>query len=92
MATTTGWFRSTNTGAVGNNQSLNNSSGFNAYPNGIRAIDGLFDSEGYSVCFYSATEYATNDSWSRVLTLHVNLLVRTTFLKKHALSVRFVRD
>ena len=36
MASTTGWNSSTDTGAVGNDQSLNNSSGFNAVPEGGR--------------------------------------------------------
>ena len=35
IASTTGWFSSTNDGAVGNDQSINNSSGFNAFPVGI---------------------------------------------------------
>ena len=34
MASTTGWNSSTDTGAPGNDQSLNNSSGFNAFPEG----------------------------------------------------------
>ena len=36
VASTTGWNSSTNTGAIGNDQSLNNKSGFNAFPEGYR--------------------------------------------------------
>ena len=36
MASNTGWNSSTNTGAIGNDQSLNNSSDFNAFPEGNR--------------------------------------------------------
>ena len=43
MASTTGWISSTETGAIGNDQSLNNYSGFNAFPEGYRGNDGSFN-------------------------------------------------
>ena len=42
MASNTGWNSSTNTGAIGNDQSLNNSSDFNAFPEGYRYSNGSF--------------------------------------------------
>jgi len=39
MASTTGWISSTAPGVPGNNQSSNNSSGFNALPEGNRSYD-----------------------------------------------------
>ena len=48
MASTTGWNRSTTLGAIGNDQSLNNSSGFNAFPEGYYSGD--FYNEGIH-CF-----------------------------------------
>ena len=45
MASSTGWDSSTLVGAPGNDQSLNNSSGFNAFPVGRRNSDGSFSSE-----------------------------------------------
>ena len=42
MAFTTGWINSFDLGAVGNDQSLNNSSGFNAIAVGYRSNEGTF--------------------------------------------------
>ena len=56
MASTTGWNTSTMTGAIGNDQSLNNSSGFNAFPEGNRNFNGSFNDEGYNAFFWSSTE------------------------------------
>jgi len=56
VASTTGWESSTNIGAPGNDQSLNNSSGFNAFPYGERNESGLFQSEGSSASFWSSIE------------------------------------
>ena len=56
MASTTGWNTSTNTGAIGNDQSLNNDSEFNAPPEGGRSSNGSFFYEGSSAIFWSSTE------------------------------------
>ena len=67
MASTTGWLNSPNTGAIGNDQSLNNSSGFNAFPEGWRFNYGPFSIEGNFAFFWSSTEFNTNFVWSRYL-------------------------
>ncbi|MDA9057627.1 fibrobacter succinogenes major paralogous domain-containing protein, partial [Flavobacteriaceae bacterium] len=67
MASTTGWISSTETGAIGNDQSLNNDSGFNAFPEGYRSYDGSFSNEGNSAVFWSSTEYSTSNAWGRNL-------------------------
>jgi len=46
MASTTGWISSTTTGAPGNDQSLNNSSGFNAFPEGAVTWGGATAASG----------------------------------------------
>ena len=46
MASTSGWTSSTTTCAVGNTQSSNNASGFNAYPAGFRYSTSSFDDYG----------------------------------------------
>ena len=68
MASITGWNTSTDTGAIGNDQSSNNSSGFNAFPEGYRGNDGSFDNEGSVAIFWSSTEDNTIDAWYRYLT------------------------
>ena len=64
MASTTGWLSSTTLGTPGNNQSTNNSSGFNAYPKGWRWGFGMgFDGEGGYAVFWSTTDYSSSDAY-----------------------------
>ncbi|MDC3312401.1 fibrobacter succinogenes major paralogous domain-containing protein [Flavobacteriaceae bacterium] len=93
MASTTGWNSSTNTGDTGNDQSLNNSSGFNAFPVGDRA-SGSFLNEGGSAFFWSSSENVTiNNAWFRYLYYGGSNLYRSTSgFKEDGFSVRFVRD
>jgi uncharacterized protein (TIGR02145 family) len=93
MASTTGWNTSANTGASGNNQSLNNSSEFNAIPEGKRSLYGDYSLEGYIADFWSSTVYDTNTAYYYYLTYDFNLLGRdNSWYKQDAFSVRFVRD
>jgi len=93
MASTTGWNSSTNTGAIGNDQSLNNSSNFNAFPEGIRSNNGPFWSEGDDAVFWTITEYYnTGSAWSgNLYNFNPNLVISTSN-KRCGFSVRFVRD
>ena len=63
MASTTGWLSSTTLGTPGNNQSTNNSSGFNAYPKGWRYGFGGFGGEGDTAVFWSTTDYSSSDAY-----------------------------
>ncbi|MDA9126765.1 fibrobacter succinogenes major paralogous domain-containing protein [Flavobacteriaceae bacterium] len=93
MASTTGWIISdTGAGAPGNDQSLNNSSGFNAFPEGFRFNDGSFYNEGNNAYFWSSTENGTDNAWYRVLDSNVSNLFRVYGIKQFGFSVRFVRD
>ena len=96
MASTTGWSSNTTTGAIGNDQSLNNSSGFNAFPEGQRFHSGEFIEEGDNAFFWSSTEVGgnSNSAWYRSLSYNSRGLYRVIGInyKKKGLSVRFVRD
>jgi uncharacterized protein (TIGR02145 family) len=92
MASTTGWDSSTTTGAIGNDLSLNNSSGFNAFPGGLRNYDGSFGNEGGSAFFWSSTENDTDDAWYRGLYNSSRLLGRYNGSKQGGSSVRLVKD
>ena len=92
MASITGWNSSTNEGAVGNNQSLNNDSGFNAFPEGGRDDGGSFYNEGFNAIFWSSTENSTNYAWNRYLLSSNSYLLRSLNNKRYGFSVRFVRD
>ncbi|AJR03006.1 fibrobacter succinogenes major paralogous domain-containing protein [Siansivirga zeaxanthinifaciens] len=92
MASTTGWNSSTNAGASGNNQSLNNSSGFNAFPEGFRNSDGSFYSEGNDAIFWSSSGGSADSAWDRGLDDYNSNLNRYYSNKQGGFSVRFVRD
>jgi uncharacterized protein (TIGR02145 family) len=91
MASTTGWNSSTDLGAVGKNQSLNNSSGFNAFPEGGRYNDGSFNVEGYNAFFWSS-ELNPNLARYSLLSFNNSYLFRNYNYKQNGFSVRFVRD
>ena len=92
MSSTTGWNSSTNAGAVGNNQSLNNSSGFNGFPEGNRFKSGSFKNEGNLVVFWSSTEDNTGFAWNHFLINFGSNIHRDDTTKQNGFSVRFVRD
>ena len=94
MASTTGWNSSTEPGAPGNDQSLNNSSGFNAFPEGYRNPSGSFGFEGSYAIFWSSTEYSSLSAWYRYLYVNFSSLSRSYSYdgKQNGYSVRFVRD
>ena len=93
MASTTGWYSSTLfEGAIGNDQSLNNGSVFNAFPEGYRYNNGASNSEGYDAFFWSSTENNTINAWVRILYVNDSNLYRNNYLKQSGFSVRFVRD
>ena len=94
MASTTGWtVNTTNEGAVANDLSLNNSSGFNAFPEGFRGGDGQFRDEGNFAGFRSSTEYSDEGSWMLYFVGFVSSLESINFVDKlDGFAVRFVRD
>jgi len=92
LAAKTDWVTSTNTGAVGNNQEQNNSSGFSAFPGGMRYSDGGFDGIGCRGSFWTATECTPADSRYRYLNFSNGYLLKSYFHKSCGFSVRCVRD
>jgi len=92
MASTTGWVSSTALGAPGNDQSINNISGFNAFPRGIRYGYGAFGSEGYNLFGWSSTGPSANNAWSYGMGVTSSNLGRGSSPKHTGCSVRFVRD
>jgi uncharacterized protein (TIGR02145 family) len=92
MASTTGWISSNNTGAIGNDQSLNNSSGFNAFPDDYRFFNGSFSNEGNNAFFWSSTDSDSYHAINRFIhSFSSSLSVNTEYMRQ-GFSVRFVRD
>jgi uncharacterized protein (TIGR02145 family) len=91
MASTTGWNSYNVTGVIGNDQSLNNSSGFNAFPEGNRYASGTFNNEGNIAFFWSSTR-VNSYAWDRSMNYWDSNLGRSYTSRQNAYSVRFVRD
>ncbi|MEJ6765469.1 MAG: FISUMP domain-containing protein [Flavobacteriaceae bacterium] len=99
MASTTGWNNYTSgvtNGFPSNDQSLNNSSGFNAIPEGGReSFQGGFIYMGQiaSAYFWSSTESGTSHAAMRQVEGRSNNLFRDSFNPNQwGFSVRFVKD
>jgi uncharacterized protein (TIGR02145 family) len=101
MASTTGWNSATQTGVIGNDQSLNNSSGFNAFPEGYRSLNGSIYDEGLYAIFWSSTGSST--AYNVDYALYRKLSYGGSYLyslnvndyypnRQLGFSVRFVRD
>ena len=92
MASTTGWSSHPNVGAIGNDQSTNNSCGFNTFPEGERFSNGSFNNEIRTARFWSFTEYQTYWGWYRDLGSNSSTLYRSDNIKQSGYSVRLVKD
>jgi len=93
IASNTGWNSSTNEGAPGNDQSLNNSSGFNAFPDGNRYNYGPFTATGVFAIFWTSTETSSDYAWFRILYNSDSSVDRYGGnFKKDGMSVRLVKD
>jgi uncharacterized protein (TIGR02145 family) len=92
MASTTGWNSSTTAGAPGNDQSLNNGSGFNVFPMGTRgSTSGSFSNEGNFAFFWSSAEGNLNPK-AHYLTSNTSNQYRVAYYKRNGFSVRFVKE
>jgi uncharacterized protein (TIGR02145 family) len=84
IASTSGWNSSTSEGSPGNDQSSNNRSGFNIFPEGYRnGSDGLFTQEGNLGVVLSSSQYTSYfiSNYSRIFydsysPLNTGLMVR----------------
>jgi uncharacterized protein (TIGR02145 family) len=101
IASTIGWNSSTTAGVPGNNQSLNNSSGFSAFPNGqLNADNGKFRTEGISAFFWTSTyEYeifGLDISLHRYVEYNLETSSNPNYASngfvKNGLSIRLVRN
>lgn len=77
----------------GYNQSSNNSSGFNAFPEGIRTDYGQYFNEGDIAVFWTSTAGSNNEfAYGRTLISDNISLNRYSYGLNYGISVRFVRD
>ena len=91
LASNMDWNTSTDTGAIGNDLTMNNTSGFSALPCGTRDSDGKLHSFGYKGNWWSSHGYAKN-AWSWSLYYSSYDLFGMYNSKNYGFSVRCVRD
>ena len=92
LAAKTGWALSTNEGAIGNDVTKNNKSGFSALLGGSRPISGTFFGQSLYGHWWSATEGGAAIAFYRNLYCGFDYLYRRSNLKSCGFSVRLVRD
>ncbi|NTW31018.1 MAG: hypothetical protein HGB12_00010 [Bacteroidetes bacterium] len=92
MAATSGWNANSTSGNVGNNQAINNSSGFNALPAGYRDISSTFGDGGIGSYWRTATEGDATHSWHRSISSDYAVVTRFDDIKTYGFSVRCIKD
>jgi uncharacterized protein (TIGR02145 family) len=93
LSANTNWLTSTETGAIGNNLSLNNVSGFTALPGGCREDEGKFYGDGYNGYWWST--YSLSIDYRAIylyLSYNNSSLVTWYVPQYYGFSVRCVRD
>jgi uncharacterized protein (TIGR02145 family) len=77
---------------IGNDLSLNNSSGLTLLPGGRRYFTGAFNGMGKFGYFWSATQFDSNNAMFKVMGYSNNELIKTTGNKQYGFSVRCVKN
>jgi len=92
MASTFGWATTSIAGEVGNNQTSNNSTGFAAFPGGLRGTDGRFLNMKGIGCWWSSTSSHSGVAWHLTIGASGNSVVRDQFSVQYGYSIRCLRD
>jgi uncharacterized protein (TIGR02145 family) len=79
-------------GAIGNDLSKNDASGFSALPSGYRSFDGNFYDQGNYAFFWTATEHDASYAWYRFFWSVCYDISRGDRVKTLECSVRLVRN
>ncbi len=93
MASTNGWNTSSNEGAIGKDQTMNNKSGFNANPTGLREPSGYYNFIGRSSVFWTSTQTTNNKIINRDMYFNRGHIENYNDTSMNAgFALRFVRD
>jgi len=92
MAAQADWIVSKARGAIGNDSTRNNRSGFSAFPSNYRYYIGYFSTIDESGYWWSASEFFASDASFRFLYYDSDSLVKYNYDKSCGLSVRLVKD
>ena len=86
------WNTSSNTGAVGNNQNLNNSTGFSGLPGGYRGDGAGFSSKNNLATWWTSTKRNDYQVYSRMLGYSQPFVYKYHDSRYQGLYVRCVKD
>jgi len=92
LAAKTDWCLNSSAGAIGNDLTKNNSSGFSALPSGYRYVAGNFNYIGYFGCWWSASGTGADMAYCSSLGNDHDNLIRDNDFEGCGFSVRLVRD
>lgn len=92
MAAINEWPSSTGEGAIGNDPSKNNRSGFSAFPGGCRHFDGIFDDIQYRAQWWSSSDNGLEYAWKRYIDFFNVNLQRDNVPTRDGLSIRCIKD
>ncbi len=92
MSSKTGFLQTGIEGVPGNRQELNNSSGFNAMPGGMRMLTGLYLFAGGDAFYWSATASDSTQAWNRLIDFDLSFVQRQAQPKNYGYSVRCVEN
>jgi uncharacterized protein (TIGR02145 family) len=92
LATKTDWYASTMAGAIGNDLTKNNRSGFSALPGGNRDSNGHYNGIGMYGLWWSASELDAINAYFRELNSITADFSRNSYFKSCGLSMRLVKD
>ena len=97
LASQSGWGVTTGNGLPGTDQSLNNSSGFNALPVGVYRFNGTgwyFLNKGSEADFWTLTEHESDEDLARyaALIFDRDWLTQWYIPKNNGASVRFIKE
>jgi uncharacterized protein (TIGR02145 family) len=91
LASTTDWASSTAAGAIGNDLTKNNTTGFTALPGGNRYLNGNYSNVGNYGGWWSSAEDSTSGAWIRYV-YYSNSKMYRSYVKEGGFSVRCVKD
>lgn len=92
LASKTDWASASEKNAIGNDLSINNSSGFTALPGGLRSNDGKFRNIGVSSFWWHSTEYNASSGWSLWLGNDASNMDNSDAPKEDGFYIRCVKD
>jgi uncharacterized protein (TIGR02145 family) len=92
LSSTSGWTISTSECTPGYDQITNNSTGFNAFPAGNRAVNGNFSNFSTVAQFWGRTETSATNALGRGILSSTTLWANWSTSKKEGRSIRCLKD